>query len=76
MTPEERRQAIQVAIGARLALEAADQCIKRTYIGWGRISAPTVAKVLKGRNCKVSSLIAVADALNCDVEIVIHKRTA
>lgn len=76
MTPEERRQAIQAVIGARLALEAANQCIKRTYIGYGRVSFPTVAKVLRGDNCKVSSLIAVADALGCDVEITIHKRTA
>ena len=76
MTAEERRHAIQVAIGARLAIEAAEQSIKRSYIGYGRISFPTVAKVLRGDNCKVSSLIAVADALGCDVEITIHKRTA
>jgi hypothetical protein len=76
MTPEDRRHAIQVVIGARLALEAADQCIKRTYIGYGRVSPPTVAKVLRGQNCKVSTLFEVADALNCDVEITIHKRTA
>ena len=76
MTPEQRRHAIQVALGAQLELEAAEQCIKRTYIGYGLISPPTVSKVLRGRNCKVSSLVAVADALGCDVEITIRKRTA
>ncbi len=76
MTPEERRHALQVVIVALMALEAAGQSIKRSYSAYGQISFPTVAKVLRGDNCKVSSLIAVADALGCDVEITITKRTA
>lgn len=75
MTADERRQAILALVGAQLADEAAAQAIKRSYIAYGRVSFPTVAKVLQGRNCKVSSLFAVADALECDVEITIRKRS-
>lgn len=76
MTSDERRQAILTIIGAQLELEAAEQQIKRSYIAYGRLSFPTVAKVLRGQNCKISSLIAVADSLNMDVEITLRKRSA
>ena len=76
MTADERRRAIQALIGAELAIEAANQQIKKYNIARGRVSSPTVSKVLQGRNCKISSLFEVADSLDCDVEITIHKRTA
>ena len=76
MTAEERRHALMVVLGAQLEMEAAAQQIKRSNIAYGRVSFPTVAKVLKGQNCKVSSLVTIADALDCDVTITLHKRTA
>lgn len=77
MTPTERRQAIQAIIGARLALEAASQQIKRCNVALGKVSYPTAAKVLTGReDYKLSSLFLVADSLEMDVEITLHKRSA
>jgi hypothetical protein len=76
VTPDQRRRALLTVLGAKLAIEAADQQIKRSCIGYGRISFPTVAKVLRGDNCKVSSLIEIADSLNMDIEITLRKRSA
>lgn len=68
------RSAVLALIAAKLELARADQAIKKSCVGYGRISAPTVAKVLAGKNHKLSTLIEVADALDCDVEILIHRR--
>ena len=76
MTPDDRHRALLTLIAARLADEAAQQAIKRSCIGYGRVSPPTVNNVLHGKNHKLSTLIEIADSLDCDVEITITKRSA
>lgn len=67
-------QALLDLIAARLAREAADQGVKRAYIAYGRVSYPSVNNVLHARNHKLSTLIDIADALNCDVDVTITRR--
>lgn len=77
MTPTERREAILLVIAAELELARADQAIKKSWVAHDRVSPPTVAKVLSGRrNYKLFTLLEVADALACDVEITIKRRAS
>jgi hypothetical protein len=68
----EARQAILALIAARLTLLKADRVLKACASE--EISIPTVSRILKGHDHKISTLIALADALECDVEITIQKR--
>lgn len=77
MTSDERREAILTLIAAELELARADQAIKKSWVAHDRVSPPTVAKVFSGRrNYKLFTLIDVADALECDVEITIKRRAS
>ena len=71
MTSEQRRQALQATLAAHLELAIADQCLKRSMIVR---SAGTLRNLLKGRNVTLATLVDVADGVNLDVEIVLHRR--
>ena len=71
MTSEQRRQALQATLAAHLELAIADQCLKRSMIVQ---SASTLRNLLKGRNVTLATLVDVADGVNLDVEIVLHRR--
>lgn len=75
----DRRQIIQAQlalIGARLDQLRAEQGIKRAYLAAGCVSMPTAIHVLQGKDHKVSTLITIADSLDCDLEIAFIKRSA
>lgn len=73
MTPDERRHALQVTIAAQLEIEIADQSLKRSMI----IQSPsTLRNLLKGRNVTLATLVEVADGVNMDIEIVLHRRAS
>lgn len=74
MTSRERRQIVLELIASRLADEAAQQSIQRSYIAFGRVSQPTVMNVLHARNYTVGTLIEITDALG--LEITITKKSA
>lgn len=74
MTPKERRRIVLELIASRLADEAAQQSIQRSYIAFGRVSQPTVFNVLKAKNYTIGTLVEILDAL--DLEITITKRSA
>ena len=71
LTTEQRRQALQTTLAARLELAIADQRLKRSMIVR---SANTLRNLLKGRNVTLATLVDVADGANLDVEIVLHRR--
>lgn len=71
-----RRTALLAQIAADLELVRAEEGLKRCYVAYGRLSMPTVLKVLRGGDCKISTLVEIADAMNRDVEIRILKRSA
>lgn len=77
--PDPRRQLIQAQlelIGARLDLLRSEQGIKRANLAFGCVSMPTAIHVLQGKDHKVSTLLKIADSLECDVRIEIVKRSA
>ncbi len=71
MTPKARAQIALIA--AALASQKADRVLKQCC---GALSAPTVLRVLRGHDHRVSTLLEIADALDCDVQITIVKRPA
>lgn len=73
MTPLERRHALLVKIAADLTLARADRVLKACVT---HCSVPTAYRVLHAKDHKISTLLDVADALDCDVTIVIRKRPA
>lgn len=74
MTPTDRRRAMLELIASRLVVLKADRVLKACATE--DVSIPTVSRVLRGEDHKISTLLAIADALECDVTIVIDKRTA
>ncbi len=73
MTPDARHQAILVKIAADLTLARADRALKACV---NQVSVPTAYRVLHAHDHKISTLLDVADALGCEVTIVIRKRPA
>ncbi len=71
MTP--RAQAQIALIAAALARQKADRVLKQCC---GAMAVSTAWKVLNAQDHKVSTLIDVADAMDCDVVITIVKRPA
>jgi transcriptional regulator with XRE-family HTH domain len=47
---------------------------KRSAFAHGKVSANTVRRILHGKNARLSTLIALADALDCDLIIDIKPR--
>lgn len=73
--PEARQRAVLEALAARLELARADQAIKRYLLASkGRLSQGTVARAFRGENLTVSTLVTLADGLDCDVKIELVKR--
>lgn len=79
MTPEQqtRRRLLASAhlelIRAELAKARAGRVLKACY----KATSMTAAfRVLHGQDHRISTLVDIADALNCDVEIVIRQRSA
>lgn len=70
----DRRQALLAKISAELLILKADRVLKQCAAEGMSIS--TVHRVLHGGDHKISTLVDLADALECDVEITIHKRSA
>lgn len=68
---DDRRQAILELIAAQLEIHRADRALKQCVT---RVSIPTAYRVLHRQDHKISTLIDVADALGCDVQITITKR--
>lgn len=73
MTPTERRQAILALIAAQLEIHKAGRLLKQCAT---QVSVPTVYRVLHAGDHKISTLVDIADALECDVTITITKRPA
>jgi hypothetical protein len=71
MTPRARAQLALIA--ADLARQKADRVLKQCC---GHVSAQAVSRVLRGHDHRVSTLLDIADALDCDVTITIVKRPA
>lgn len=67
------RHAILTLIAAQLELQRADRLLKQCA---SSVSIPTVYRVLHGGDHKISTLLDIADALDCDVTITITKRPA
>lgn len=63
-------------IASQLEQRRAECGIKRAYLALGVVSMPTALHVLQGKDHKVSTLVKIADSLECDVEITIRKRSA
>jgi DNA-binding Xre family transcriptional regulator len=42
---------------------------KRSYFAHGKVSPNTVRRILRGKNARLSTLIAMADALECELVI-------
>ena len=74
MTPTERRQAILTLIAGRLEMIRADLMLKQYGVGYGRVSPSTAHNVLKGKDHKISTLVEIADSMDCDVVIEIRRR--
>lgn len=82
MTPVERRRAHLEAIRghleairAQLEERRAALCLKRYTLMSPEVSQTTVRNVLNGRDHCITTLVAVADLLNADVEIRIIPRS-
>jgi hypothetical protein len=71
MTADQRHQAILTAIAARLELEIAQQTLKRAAV---MQNANTLRRLLAGKDCRLSTLLAAADGVNCEVTIVITRK--
>lgn len=77
MSPLERQQAALELIAAQLEDARAAQAIKRYMICYNRkLSTATVHHVWRRRDHRISTLLEIADALNCDVEITIRRRAS
>ena len=68
-----RRQAILEVIRAQLVDARADRALKACVV---TVSVPTAGRVFKGADYKLSTLLDIADAMDCDVLITIQKRPA
>ena len=73
MPPNLRYHALLSQIAADLTLARADRALKACVT---EVSVPTAYRVLHGHDHKISTLVDVADALDCEVIIVIRKRPA
>jgi len=73
MTPTERREAIIERIRLELARAKADRPLKALANG---VAVSTVCRILRRGDCRVSTLIDLADGLGCDVQVTITKRPA
>lgn len=73
MTPDERRRALLTVIAAKLELEIADQHLKRSAV---MRNANTLRRILSGRDCRLSRLMEAAEGANCEIEIIIRRKTA
>lgn len=69
MTP--RHQALLTLIAAQLEDARAEKALKECGC-----APATVHSVLQGQNFRISTLLKIADALNCEVKIEILKRSA
>lgn len=72
----ERRHAILTWIAAQLENRRAEALTKQYVVAYGRMAPSTVCRVFQGRDHRVSTLLEIADALDCDVKIEIVKRSA
>lgn len=66
------RDALLTRISAQLTLAKADKALKA--LASPRVSVNTVSRVLRGFDHRVTTLAAIADALNCDLEIRVTPR--
>jgi len=77
MTLQEREEALLTGIAARLEWVLAGLHLSYAKVflrGRGRIHLTTISRIMHARDHRLSTLVAFADAVDCDVEVIITPR--
>lgn len=79
MTPELKRDVLLASIAAQIddRMAAMKLSQMRVYLlSDGRVDKNTVNRVRRARNHTIETLVELADALGCDIEVRVKPRTA
>lgn len=71
-----RQRAILEIIKARLTELQAELALKQYQVGAGKVSPSTAHNVLNGKDHRITTLVEIADSMDCDVKIEIVRRSA
>lgn len=73
--PDPQPESLLTRLAARVNSILAARRWKKSSFAHGRMSQNTVLNILHGKNCRVSTLVELADALDCDLVIDIQPRS-
>ena len=76
MTADDRARALLALVAAQLEDLRAQQALKRDCLVSPRVSAASVRRVWAGKNTTIVTLLDIADLVDADVEIILHKRAS